>query len=193
MNRLVVVDTCTVINFAAVDHLPLLLSTFPGHLRYTEAVHRELRDLVAEYDGLLSILGRAQLGEPVEFSDPVDIADIDRLRRTQLGGRRGLPRQHLGEAQSIHLLRTTPSYAGATLLSDDSAAVDHARRTGLRAIESADVLKRAYLRRSIGCPDAYELLVAMRDAGRGVRVPASHQDVCPMPKTRMSRSVSRTG
>jgi predicted nucleic acid-binding protein len=71
------------------------------------------------------------------------------------------------------------SLARATLLTDDLAAADFARRKGVLVMDSADVLSAAYDRQLVGCPEAYEILGAMRDADRGVRVPVSHLEVCP--------------
>ena len=32
----------------------------------------------------------------------------------------------------------------------------------------------------VGCPEAFDLLVRMSKLGRGVRVPATHLEVCPV-------------
>ena len=62
---------------------------------------------------------------------------------------------------------------------DDAAAVDYARRRGLDVVDSTDVMSEAYERAFVGCPEAFDLLVAMRAAARGVRVPPTHSQVCP--------------
>lgn len=47
-------------------------------------------------------------------------------------------------------------------------------------LENFAVVKRPDLLETLfRCPEAYELLRAMADAGRGVAMPASHWYVCP--------------
>jgi hypothetical protein len=67
---------------------------------------------------------------------------------------------------------------GWAFLSDDRAAVAFARSRGLRAMDTAEILAEYHAACEIGCPDAYQLLLKMAAAGHGVRVPASHRDVC---------------
>jgi len=92
---------------------------------------------------------------------------------------------HLGEAEAIYVLeRYHPDW---TFVSDDQPAIDFARRKGLTAIDSEAVLAGCYENGLVGCPEAFDLLNSMADAGRGVRVPPSHWFVCPptpRPETR---------
>jgi hypothetical protein len=64
-------------------------------------------------------------------------------------------------------------------ISDDQSAVDFATRNGLQAIDTPEVLAECYDDGEIGCPQAYDLIIAMREAGRGVRLPPDHWYVCP--------------
>jgi predicted nucleic acid-binding protein len=178
MTELVVADTCSLLNFAAVRRLDLLEDVF-ARVRCVEAVILELRELSAETPELLGVLAAPWFGLPIVIDEPGAVAAVERLRCQALGGRRGLARQHLGEAQSIHALTTVPSLIGSTLLTDDLAAADYARRRGVRVLDSTDVLSTAYDRDVVGCPEAYEVLLAMRAARRGVRVPPTHYAVCP--------------
>jgi hypothetical protein len=92
------------------------------------------------------------------------------------GGTQDQPTQHLGQAEMIFFLQERePDWI---FLSDDQAAVDLARRRGLAVIDTPQVLAECHAAYEIGCPDAYNLLLKMRDAGRGVRVPGNHRAVC---------------
>jgi predicted nucleic acid-binding protein len=179
MIEVVVADTCSFRNFAAVRRLDLLDDMFGARIRCAEAVRQEILEQSLTAPELVSVLASPWLKTPITFDDQLDIAAIERLRRTELGGRARLPRQHLGEAQSLNALITMPSLAGAILLTDDAAAVDYARHKGLSVIDSADVMSEAYERDLVGCPEAYDVLLAMRVAQRGVRVPTTHFEVCP--------------
>ncbi|HST64594.1 MAG TPA: hypothetical protein VLM05_05345 [Mycobacteriales bacterium] len=179
MIALVVADTCSFLNFAVVHRVDLLEDLYGDRITCVEAVRREVLDLCVDRPELLSVIRPAWFDDPIVFDGDVDIAAIERLRRTALDGRAARPRQHLGEAQSIHALRTLPALAGAMLLTDDLPAADYARRGGLRVIDSTDVLSEAYERDLVGCPEAYEVLMAMQAERRGVRVPSTHYLVCP--------------
>ena len=65
--------------------------------------------LMSTMPELASLFASSWFDDPITFTDGADIAAIERLRCTVLGGRVGRPRQHLGEAQSIHAVTTLPS------------------------------------------------------------------------------------
>lgn len=153
MASTVLVDTCTIVNFAAVDRLDLLEVALDGYGRWTETAS-------------------------FETNRAGDVEAIFQLRR-QLGGTRRAPREHLGEAEAIHLIQCYPEYAGAVLLTDDRNAGDLAAKRGIQVWMSMTVLSHAYMQGHIGCPAAHELLRDMAAAGRGPYVPADHEAVCP--------------
>lgn len=49
-------------------------------------------------------------------------------------------------------------------------------------MDTQAILADCYTQGHIGCPEAFELLVMMAAAGRGVRVPPSHWYICPPKK-----------
>jgi predicted nucleic acid-binding protein len=179
MIDILVADTCSFVNLAVVHRVDLLQDLYGGRITCVEAVHKEVVGLTATMPELTSVFASSWFDDPVTFTDGPDIAAIERLRCTVLGGRVRRPRQHLGEAQSIHAVATIPSLRGAVLLTDDRAAADYARRRRLRVLDSVDVLSEAYEQDLVGCPEAYDVLVAMQAERRGVRVPATHYRVCP--------------
>jgi predicted nucleic acid-binding protein len=174
-----VVDACTLKNFSVVGRMAVLEKHFNSRARWTEAIQREAGRL-----GLptLDWLGPAMsAGEDIEA-----LIGVDEIRRG-LGATRADPATlHLGEAEAIYVLERY--YPDWTFVSDDKPAIDFARRKGLTAIDSEAVLAGCYENGLVGCPEAFDLLNFMADAGRGVRVPPSHWFVCPptpRPETRM--------
>jgi hypothetical protein len=172
----VLVDTCTLGNFAVVDQLGLLEQRYGHRARWTETIRYEVQRGIPVEPRLQLVLDAEWLGEPIEIDvSPHALRKIDQIRRG-LGGTQDQPTQHLGEAEMIYYLENLQS--GWIFLSDDQAALDLARRRGLTAIDTPLVLAECHAAYEIGCPDAYDLLLKMQDAGRGVRVPDNHRAVC---------------
>lgn len=176
--RPIVIDTCTLINFAIVDQVPLLKKVLGRRGRWTEAVHWETKKAIPKYPGLRAVLDDGFLGEPIEFTSVRDALRIDELRLA-LSAPADPPLANLGEAQSIYAIHTLADLAGATFLTDDGAAADYARQQNIRASLTMHFLADAFAASHVGCPEAYEILQKMADLNRGVYVPASHYDVCP--------------
>ena len=172
----VFLDACTLWNFAVVDRLDILFGLFEAAC-VTETVVMELRRGARDEPALARALATRWLARPVEVcASPTEIAEIELVRRA-MGGSPGRPLRHLGEAELIWLLENRE--IGATLATDDRPAAAFARRRGLAVIDSVDILGAAFRRGVAACPEAYEVLVAMRaDHGRGVLVPDDHSAVC---------------
>jgi hypothetical protein len=118
------------------------------------------------------------IGGTVSAADSITaLLAVDALRRG-LGATQADPATlHLGEAEAIYFLETQrPTWI---FISDDRPAVDFALKRGLNAMDTQEMLADCYARGQIGCPEAFELLIKMAAAGRGVRVPPSHWYVCP--------------
>lgn len=178
MSKPVLVDTCTLVNFAAIGRLDLLETALDRCGHWTEATADEVANAAEHFSELWSVSTAGWLGEPLAPCGPGDADLVFRLRR-QLGGLRRKPRQHLAEAEAIHLILHDPTYAGAVLLTDDRSAGDLAAKRGIEVWLSMDVLAGAYSDGHIGCPAAYGVLLDMEQADRGVHVPPSHHSVCP--------------
>lgn len=174
----VVIDACTLWNFAVVGRLDLLQTRYGHRARWTETIRLELARNVRAEPLLQQVLTAQWLGVAMSIAADVQtLIRIDQIRRG-LGATTGDPAmKHLGEAEVIHLLETRePSWI---FISDDQPAVDLAKRRGLNAIDTQRVLADCYESGEIGCPDAYDLLLEMQAKGRGVRVPPDHRNVCP--------------
>jgi predicted nucleic acid-binding protein len=178
MVHAVLVDTCTLVNFAAAGRLDLLQLALDGRGRWTDAATYETRRATDDWPALRSLHVTGWLGEPISPCREGDTEAIFQLRR-QLGGTRRAPSKHLAEAEAIHLILHYPEFAGAVLLTDDLAAGDLATKRGIEVWLSMTVLSQAYFDGHIDCPAAYAVLLDMRHVDRGVYVPGDHQSVCP--------------
>lgn len=174
----VVIDACTLWNFAVVDRLELLEVRYGYRVHWTESIELEIRRHLRQEPQLQVVLQAEWLGTPMPVSVNTDgLRRIEQIRRG-LGALQSDPATlHLGEAEIIDLLVTR--YPSWLLVTDDQPAADLARRRGITAIDTPRVLADCYASGEIACPAAYELVEEMAAKGRGVRVPPSHRDVCP--------------
>ncbi|MGH3940305.1 MAG: hypothetical protein ACRDTG_17065 [Pseudonocardiaceae bacterium] len=85
----------------------------------------------------------------------------------------------MAEAEAIYLIQNHPEFKDAVLLTDDRAAGDLAAKRGIEVWLTMNVLSLAYRTGRIGCPEAYNVVQDMAQAGRGVHVPIDHQLICP--------------
>ena len=163
-----VVDACTLKNFSVVGRMDILEKHFSSRARWTEAIQREA--------GRLGLPPLDWLGPAMSAGEDIKaLIGVDEIRRS-LGATRADPATlHLGEAEAIYVLERY--HQDWTFVSDDQSAIDFARRRGL--IDSEAVLADSYASGLVGCPEAFDLLNAMANVGRGVRVPPSHWYVCP--------------
>jgi hypothetical protein len=69
--------------------------------------------------------------------------------------------------------------AAGFFLTDDRPALDFARRRGVSGFDTRHIMEECFAYHEVGCPEAFDLLERMAAADRGVRVPASHLQVCP--------------
>lgn len=159
--------------------MDLIRAALGSNARWVSAVAFEARRSAPHVSALDYTTCRNWLGDTIDVDEPSDIDAVETLRLA-LGGTRRKPLQHLGEAQSLHVIQTRPDLDGAIFVSDDSSAVDLARRNGIPVWTTRHILRTCYDTGHIGCPDAYDLLRDLREIhDRGVRVPPDHTTVCP--------------
>lgn len=111
------------------------------------------------------------------MSDPAEIAAIDGIRRAVFGGTNSEPLRHLGEAQTCYLIKNRPELAGSWWVSDDRETVRYARRQGLIAHETKDLMSMAVAAGDITAADGFALLQTMRSKDRGLRLPKSAMEL----------------
>ncbi|MEU8570671.1 hypothetical protein AB0C51_20380 [Streptomyces pathocidini] len=159
-------DNTVLCNFAAVERLDVLEKVLDSRGRWTEAVAFEARRSARHLRDLTTVFADGWLGEPVEISRPADVRRVETIRRAVFGGVRGRPLQHLGEAQTCHVIEQWDEFHGAHWISDDRDAFQYARRRGIRALQTTDLVHIAATRGILPPPDGHALLTAMVTAGR---------------------------
>jgi hypothetical protein len=182
MSELVVVDACTVRNFAAANRMPLLERILDGNGRWTETVMTELEE-GEQYEPNFDLTNARNIfGVEISFEDLEEIAGIAGIQKA-MAYPDANSTDHFGEAESIYAVLHHPELMGARFFSDDGPAVDFALGKGIDAFTSWQALSVAYDDGLVGCPEAYDILRTMREAGRGVWVPENHWVVCPPAET----------
>lgn len=173
----VVFDTNSLWNFAVVERLDILETRYGSRACWVDTVAAEV-DVAEGYEPLLAMLRHCPwLGSPVPLENNACLTDVLRIQRA-LAAPTDPPSRHLGEAESIHVIEHEMG-GHAWFVTDDNGAVDLALRRGIRALRTDAVLRECYAMDELRCPDPFDLLVQMADAGRsGVQVPSEHTQIC---------------
>ena len=167
----VLVDNTVFCNFAAVRRMDLLEVALAGRGRVTEAVHDEMVASAALLPGLMAAVNAPWLGTPVEVVE--GRANVQRLRRDIFGGVTRGSLQHLGEAESCHLLMTHPDFEGGWWASDDGDSLDYAQDEGITTRETMDLVAAAARVGVITPGEGIHLMRLMLEEGRHPRQPVS--------------------
>jgi hypothetical protein len=177
MTQFLFPDNTVLCNFAAVDRLDLLKAVLDGRGQWTEAVAYEASRSASALPALVGLAGSGWLDEPIEILDESDVQQVERIRRAVFGGTEAKPLQHLGEAQTCHVITHWASFAGSWWISDDREALRYARFKGITTRETIDLVNIAVVNGDIPAGEAYDLLLAMADCGRFLRLPSSPEDL----------------
>ena len=167
----VLVDNTVLCNFAAVRRMDLLEVALAGRGRVTEAVHDEMVASAALLPGLRAAVNAPWLGTPVEVVE--GRANVQRLRRDIFGGVTRCSLQHLGEAESCHLLMTHPDFEGGWWASDDGDSLDYAQDEGITTRETMNLMAEAARAGAITPEQGIDLMRRMIDENRHPRQPVS--------------------
>ncbi|MCL6424359.1 hypothetical protein Bequi_13395 [Brachybacterium sp. JHP9] len=130
-------DNSVAIDFAIVGKMDLLLEWIRDRGMVCEAVDLEMKDHVGEHQEMRDLIDA--LGVPIKLSRTESDAAED-IRRNRLGGTEERPRDHLGEAHTLFVLRERSALRGAVWLSDDVDSCELAEFWSIRAMTSVDVL-----------------------------------------------------
>lgn len=176
----VVVDACSIMNFAAVDRMPLFETAMRGRGRWTQAVAGEIQrsSRSLAFKALKALLAGAWLGEPIELDTDDDRTEVENIRAA-LGGYPADPLKHLGEAESIRAIQSRAELSGAIFLTDDGDAKYLATHRGITVRDTKWLMADAYSMGDMSCPEPFDVLKAMWEANQGVDLPDSHEGVCP--------------
>jgi hypothetical protein len=170
-------DNTVFCNFAAVERLDLLKSALNGRGKWTEAVAHEASMSARMLPALRGLAESVWLDEAIEIADDSDVQAVERIRRAVFGGNEGKPLQHLGEAQTCHVILNWSGFAGSWWISDDREALRYARFQGITTRETIDLISVAVVNGDIPARDGFDLMVKMADSGRHLRLPYSAEDL----------------
>ncbi|WP_341729326.1 hypothetical protein [Brooklawnia sp.] len=176
MSYAVFPDNTVLCNFAAVYRLDLLKDWLRGRGRWCEAVAYEAARSAAVLTQLATIAADGWLGEPIEVDEHQAVA-VDRIRRVVMGGDPTRPLQHLGEAQTCHVIQTVADFAGSWWVSDDRDALEYARHHGIRTYRTFEVMCMIVADGELQAARAFQLMRDMQAADRQLFVPDSPRDL----------------
>jgi hypothetical protein len=170
-------DNTVLCNFAAVSRLDLLKSVLNGRGRWTEAVAYEASRSASRLPALRRLPAEDWLDEPIEVTRESDIRAINRIRRAVFDGTDDEPLKHLGEAQTCYIIKNWTGFAGSWWISDDREAVRYAKLQGITTRETIDLMSIAVADGDISARDAFNLMQAIADADRCLRLPKSAEEL----------------
>lgn len=165
-------DNTVLCNFACIERVGLLLDHLRGRGRWVEAIAAEAARSAVHLPDLAALLGDGSpLGDPIRIDDPQDVEAVDRIRRIRFGGEADRPLQHLGEAQTCHLLMTGDEFIGATWVTDDRDAFRFAQHLGIVARTTVDVFREIVADGDLDVATAHRLLTEIVARRPGLSVP----------------------
>lgn len=174
MAALLFPDNTVLCNFAAVDRISLLRELVRENGRWTQAVYAEAVKSVQFHPPLSEVTAGVLLGEPIEV---VDVEQVNRIRVARFGGDPRTPTQHLGEAETCHLLSTVVEYKDSKWLTDDRDAYNFGKQKNLITWDTLDCFAQLVADHAVTADEAFSLMNLMPDRERYPRrMPASTRD-----------------
>ena len=170
-------DNTVLCNFAAVNRLDLIKSVVNGRGRWTEAVAYEASRSASKLPVLGGLPAEGWLDEPIEITSESDIQQINQIRRARFGGTDDEPLKHLGEAQTCYVIKNWAEFAGSWWISDDGEALRYAKFQGITTRETIDLMSIAVTDGDISARNAFDLMQAMADSDRYLRLPKSAEEL----------------
>ncbi|MEU6716679.1 hypothetical protein ABZ897_34880 [Nonomuraea sp. NPDC046802] len=170
-------DNTVLCNFAAVSRLRLLEEILRGRGRWVEAIEAEASKSKAIYPELGMVSQDGWLGEPIEITDLNESRQIEQVRRAVFGGSPQRPTQHLGEAQTCHVILNWSQFRGSFWITDDRDAGEYARARGITTRDTMDLFCEAAVEGLCSAEEGFKLLHEMTRLGRHLRLPNRPADL----------------
>jgi hypothetical protein len=177
MTEYLLPDNTVLCNFAAVNRLDMIKSVLNGRGRWTEAVAYEASRSANKLPALRGLAAERWLDEPIEITSESDILAISRIRRSVFDGTDDEPLKHLGEAQTCYVIKNWAEFAGSWWISDDGEALRYAKFQRITTRETIDIVSIAVADGDISARDAFDLMQAMADSDRYLRLPKSAEEL----------------
>lgn len=170
-------DNTVLCNFAAVHRLDLLEGHLRGRGRWVQAIAYEVERSSRYEPDLVGLAEAGWLGEPIAIDRPEDIQAVERIRRLTFGGSRSEPLRHLGESQTLWLLKHRSEFSGAWWISDDRDSLEASRVEGITTRETIDIMRGIVADGDLSAQQAYDLMLQIAAADRHLRLPRSPRDL----------------
>lgn len=170
-------DNTVLCNFAAVHRLDLLEGYLRGRGRWAQAIAYEVGRSARYHPDLAGLAEAGWLGEPIVIDRPKDVEAVERIRRLTFGGSRSEPLRHLGESQTLWLLKQRGDFAGAWWISDDTDSLEASREERITTRETIDIMRGIVADGDLTAQEAYDLMHQMAAAGRHLRLPSASRDL----------------
>ncbi|WP_292836609.1 hypothetical protein [Microbacterium sp.] len=170
-------DTSVVVCFGRANELGVLEQYLRGKGRVVEAVSREISDCTNHVATLKHLDQQALFGEPIQLDRATDVRAVEGIRVAVFGGGKASPRQHLGESQTLHLLRTDDFYRDSAWLTEDREAYRFAQRQQITTRDTFGILCDMVGYLDLSIDRAYEVAQRILDAGEPMlRKPEAPRD-----------------
>ncbi|MEU0208367.1 hypothetical protein [Streptomyces canus] len=173
MSEFLFPDNTVLCNFAAVDSLELLRAALDGRGRWTAAVANEAQSSANWIPALLGLEQQGWLGEAIRITEAEDLDKIFDERSAVFGGTPERLLKHLGEAETLYIIKQWDHFAGSWWISDDRESLRYAQRQGIVTAETVDMVRRAVGAGHVTAQDGFDLMKQMWDEGRRPRLPDS--------------------
>lgn len=170
-------DNTVLCNFAAVHRPDLLRAFLRDRGRWTAAVAAEAQRSSARLPALRSLLVEGWLGEPIDVDEEADTRAVEVIRTRIFGGSVHKPTQHLGEAQTCHIVATWSDFFGSVWISDDRDSLEFADRAASPPGTRSTSCERSWPTATSPRRPAYDLMLDMADANRGLTLPETPRDL----------------
>ncbi|MEV7080330.1 hypothetical protein AB0N88_17650 [Streptomyces sp. NPDC093516] len=181
MSDILFPDNTVLCNFAAIERLDLLRAVLDGRGKWTAAVAREARKSAEKLPALHELRQQGWLGEAIRVTASNDRESVGHLRTAVFGGQADRNLQHLGEAETCHIIQHWPQFAGAWWISDDRSALEYAIRQGIMTAETLGIMQLAVKAGLVTAEDGYALMQKMHQLERYPRLPGSIADLAVLP------------
>lgn len=169
-------DNTVFCNFGSVNQVQLLQQFLSGRGRWTEAVSFEVSRSADFVPALVGVAGAEWMGAPIEISDDAGRREVEGIRRSVFGGTQSEPLRHLGESQTLFIIRTQYGLGDATWISDDREAVEYASSQGIVVKETRHVVAELVQTGVMSDTAAFGMLEQMQQVGRSVTIPGRPAD-----------------
>ncbi|MBR8642629.1 hypothetical protein KEF29_33315 [Streptomyces tuirus] len=179
MSEFLFPDNTVLCNFAAVDRLDILRAALDGRGRWTAAVANEAQNSARWIPALSSLERHGWLGEAIRITTAEDIEKIFDERSAVFGGNPERLLQHLGEAETLYIIKNWDDFSGSWWISDDRESLRYAQRQGITTAETVDMVRLAVGDGHIAAQDGFDLMKQMWDVNRRPRLPDSVTDLKP--------------